>query len=177
MTSSLRRSILTGSVAAIAVAGMLTGCQKATTTTQAPDGATTTTTTTTTIAPSAMAASAGESMRSAAAEVGAGASQAMAKAEAGASQAMAKAEAGAGQAMSKVGELVEDGVITAKVKTALLADPDVKGLRIDVDTKDGVVTLKGTADKAANMDRAVRIAKDTGGVKSVSNQLVVKASS
>jgi len=50
-------------------------------------------------------------------------------------------------------------------------------LKIDVDTKNGVVTLKGTADKPANRDRAVAIAKDTGGVKSVENQLVVKASS
>jgi osmotically-inducible protein OsmY len=48
---------------------------------------------------------------------------------------------------------------------------------IDVDTKNGVVTLKGTADKAANKSRAVAIAKDTSGVKSVEDQLVVKASS
>jgi hyperosmotically inducible protein len=53
----------------------------------------------------------------------------------------------------------------------------VKALCIDVDTKDGVVTLKGTADKSANADKAVQIANNTGGVKSVDNQLVVKASS
>ena len=83
----------------------------------------------------------------------------------------------ASRAAEKAGTAVEDSTITAKVKTALLADPDVKGLKIDVDTKDGVVTLKGTADKPANRDRAVAIAKDTSGVKSVENQLVVKASS
>ncbi len=80
-------------------------------------------------------------------------------------------------AADKAGTAIEDSAITAKVKTALLADPDVKGLMIDVDTKNGVVTLKGTADKQANRDRAVAIAKDTGGVKSVEDQLVVKASS
>ena len=80
-------------------------------------------------------------------------------------------------AADKAGTAIDDSTITAKVKTALLADPDVKGLKIDVDTKNGVVTLKGTADKPANRDRAVAIAKDTGGVKSVENQLVVKASS
>ena len=80
-------------------------------------------------------------------------------------------------AADKTGTAIEDSTITAKVKTALLADPDVKGLKIDVDTKDGVVTLKGTADKPANRDRAVTIAKDTSGVKSVENQLVIKASS
>ena len=89
---------------------------------------------------------------------------------------MSKAGAEAGKVMSKAGDLVEDGVITVKLTTALLADPDVKGLRIDLDTKDGVVTLEGTADKAVNLDRAVRIAKETGGVKSVDNQLVVKSS-
>ena len=86
-------------------------------------------------------------------------------------------KADAKSAADKAGNAIEDGAITAKVKTALLADPDVKGLAIDVDTKNGVVTLKGTADKAANRDRAVAIAKDTGGVKSVEDQLVVKASS
>ena len=89
---------------------------------------------------------------------------------------MANDEAPA-SAADKAGAAVDDGAITAKVKTALLADPDVKGLKIDVDTKNGVVTLKGTADKPANRDRAVAIAKDTSGVKSVENQLVVKASS
>jgi len=86
-------------------------------------------------------------------------------------------KADAKSAADKAGNAIEDGAITAKVKTALLADPDVKGLAIDVDTKNGVVTLKATADKAANRDRAVAIAKDTGGVKSVQDQLVVKASS
>ena len=80
-------------------------------------------------------------------------------------------------AADKAGTAIDDSAITAKVKTALLADPDVKGLMIDVDTKNGVVTLKGTADKKVNRDRAVAIAKDTGGVKSVEDQLVVKASS
>jgi hyperosmotically inducible protein len=83
----------------------------------------------------------------------------------------------ASRAADKVGTAVDDSAITAKVKTALLADPNVKGLQIDVDTKNGVVTLNGTADKPANRDRAVAIAKDTSGVKSVENRLVVKASS
>jgi osmotically-inducible protein OsmY len=40
-----------------------------------------------------------------------------------------------------VGETVDDATITTRVKTALLNDPDVGGLRIDVDTFKGVVTL------------------------------------
>ena len=152
MSSSLRRSILASSVAALAAAGLVAGCQK-TSTTQSPDG-TTTTTTTTMVAPSDASASATAAMKSAAKEVGNEASA----------------------VMTKAGEVLEDGVITTKVKTALLADPDVKGLSIDVDTKNGVVTLKGTADKASAMDRAAQIARDTSGVKSVDNQLVVKTS-
>lgn len=165
MSKSLRQSILVGSIATLAAASLLAGCQKTTTDAQSSDGSTTTTTTTTTVAPSDAAASAGASMRATATDIGTEASQAM-----------SKAAAETGKAMTKAGELVEDGMITAKVKAALLADADVKGLRIDVDTKDGVVTLKGTADKAANIDRAVRIAHDTRGVKSVDNQLVVKTS-
>ncbi len=167
MSTSLRRSILAGSIATLAAASLLAGCQKSATDAQSSDGTTTTTTTTTstTVAPSDAATSAGASMGATAAVVGVEASQAM-----------SKAGAETGKAMTKAGELVEDGMITAKVKAAPLADADVKGLRIDVDTKDGVVTLKGTADKAASSDRAVRIAHDTSGVKSVDNQLVVKTS-
>lgn len=150
MSSSLRRTILAGTVAALAAAGLLSGCQK-TSTTQSPDG-TNVTTTTTTIAPTDATASATDAMKSAAKEAGSDAKE----------------------AMTKAGEVIDDGVITTKVKTALLADPDVKGLAIDVDTKGGVVTLKGSADKAGNLDRAAQIARDTSGVKSVDNQLVVK---
>jgi osmotically-inducible protein OsmY len=76
--------------------------------------------------------------------------------------------------MNKAGDATADAAITGKVKTQLLADPDVKGLAIDVDTKDGVVTLSGSADKAGNADKAVSIAKATDGVKSVDNKLTVK---
>jgi len=87
-----------------------------------------------------------------------------------ASSAMAATES----AMSKAGDAVGDAAITGKVKTKLLADPDVKGLAIDVDTKNGVVTLNGSADKAGNADKAVSIAQGTDGVKSVENKLTVK---
>lgn len=87
-----------------------------------------------------------------------------------ASGAMAATE----KAMDKAGDAVGDAAITGKVKTKFLADPDVKGLAIDVDTKDGVVTLNGSADKAGNVDKAVSIAKGTDGVKSVENKLTVK---
>lgn len=80
----------------------------------------------------------------------------------------------ASSAMSTAGGAVSDSAVTAKVKTALLADDNVKGLRIDVDTSNGVVTLNGTADTQANMARAETVAKGIDGVKSVQNRLTVK---
>ena len=73
----------------------------------------------------------------------------------------------AANTVARAGDAVGDAALTAKVKTALIADPDVKALRIDVDTKDGVVSLNGTADQRANADKAVAIAKRIDGVKSV----------
>jgi len=81
------------------------------------------------------------------------------------------------QAMNRAGAAVVDSAITAKVKAALLADPDVKGLAIDVDTADGVVALKGDVASHALADRAGELAKSVDGVKSVDNRLSVKSSS
>jgi hyperosmotically inducible protein len=89
---------------------------------------------------------------------------------AAASSAMAATES----AMSKAGDAVGDAAITGKVKTVLIADPDVKGLSIDVDTKNGVVTLNGSANKAGNAEKAVTLARGVDGVKSVQNNLTVK---
>lgn len=80
------------------------------------------------------------------------------------------------RAAGNVGDAAADAAITAKVKTAFLADSDVKGLKIDVDTSNGVVTLTGTLDARANIQRAEDIAKKIDGVKSVNNKLTAKAS-
>jgi hyperosmotically inducible protein len=68
-----------------------------------------------------------------------------------------------------------DAWITTKVKTDLLATPDVSGLAIDVDTKNGVVMLKGSVDNKAQVDKAVAVTKKIDGVKKVdSSGLKVK---
>jgi len=72
---------------------------------------------------------------------------------------------------SKAADAVGDAAITAKVKTALMADPDVKSLQIDVDTKNGVVALNGKVDQRTSVDKAVKIAKSVDGVQSVENHL------
>jgi hyperosmotically inducible protein len=66
-----------------------------------------------------------------------------------------------------------DAGITAAVKTKLLGDPKVKGLKIDVDTKNGVVTLTGTVRSQAEKDEALRLARDTQDVRNVTDQITV----
>lgn len=79
------------------------------------------------------------------------------------------------QAAKDTGEAITDASITAAVKTKLLGDTKVGGLKIDVDTKDHVVTLTGPVHSAAERAEAVRLARNTTGVKSVVNKLVVEA--
>jgi len=73
------------------------------------------------------------------------------------------------------GQKVDDATIVAKVKSKLLASKDVSGMAVDVDAKDGVVTLSGTADTKAERSKAAQIAKSTGGVARVDNHIVVKS--
>ena len=70
-----------------------------------------------------------------------------------------------------VGETVDDATITARVKTAMLNDPEVAGLRIDVDTFKGVVTLSGGVKTAKERDKAIAIARKTPGVVDVKSTL------
>ena len=72
------------------------------------------------------------------------------------------------------GEAVTDAAITSAVKTKMLADSTVKGLKIDVDTNNGVVTLNGNVASKAEMDKAIMIARDTKGVSRVVSNLHVK---
>lgn len=75
-----------------------------------------------------------------------------------------------------VGETIDDATITTRVKTALLNEPDVAGLKIDVDTFKGVVTLSGQVKTRAEEDRAVAIARRTPGVSTVKSTLQVNPS-
>jgi osmotically-inducible protein OsmY len=70
---------------------------------------------------------------------------------------------------------VDDATITTKVNAALAADKDLSAVKIDVDTKDGVVTLTGPAPTAEAASKATKLAKDVKGVTSVNNKLTVKA--
>jgi sugar-specific transcriptional regulator TrmB len=72
------------------------------------------------------------------------------------------------------GRAMSDTAITASIKTDLIKDPDLSALKIDVDTKDGVVTLNGLADNEAAKQRAEKMASAVKGVKEVRNFLTIK---
>jgi osmotically-inducible protein OsmY len=72
-----------------------------------------------------------------------------------------------------VGETIDDSTVTTRVKTALLNDPDVGGLRIDVDTFKGVVTLSGGVKTTAERDKAIAVARKIGGVIDVKSTIQI----
>ena len=78
------------------------------------------------------------------------------------------------EAKTTVGTEIDDSAITTKVKSALLADADVKSFDIKVETRKGEVQLSGFVDNQAQIDRAVAVAKGVEGVKSVDNKMSLK---
>jgi hyperosmotically inducible protein len=72
-----------------------------------------------------------------------------------------------------VGETIDDATITTRVKTALLNDPEVGGLRIDVDTALGIVTLSGVARTRGEEQKAIAVARRIPGVKDVKSTLSI----
>jgi len=73
-----------------------------------------------------------------------------------------------------VGNKVDDGIITAKVKSTLLSDPNVKSLDINVVTRKGEVQLSGFVDSQTQIDQALALVKDVEGVARVDNELSIK---
>jgi osmotically-inducible protein OsmY len=72
------------------------------------------------------------------------------------------------------GEYVDDSAITTKVKAAILGEPGLKVAEINVETFKGVVQLSGFVSSREDIDKAVRIAGDVHGVKSVTNKMQLK---
>jgi hyperosmotically inducible periplasmic protein len=71
------------------------------------------------------------------------------------------------------GAWVDDATTTAMVKSKLVGNSNTKGLQIDVDTRYDVVTLSGEVSSAEVKQLAEEIARNTGDVEDVRNQLVV----
>jgi osmotically-inducible protein OsmY len=72
-----------------------------------------------------------------------------------------------------VDETIDDATITAQVKTALLNDPQVGAMKIDVDTTLGVVTMSGIVKSQADAARAIQLARQARGVKDVKSTLQI----
>ena len=72
-------------------------------------------------------------------------------------------------------QAVVDATLTARIKSKLIANGNVSGLSVDVDTRGGNVTLSGTVDSEEEKDLIGSIARNTDGATSVDNQLRVDA--
>jgi len=80
-------------------------------------------------------------------------------------------------AADKTGEYLSDSALTAKVKTALVAEKNLKSLGINVESTDGVVTLSGKVPSEASIEQAETATKAVAGVKDVHNKLELKTKS
>jgi osmotically-inducible protein OsmY len=75
---------------------------------------------------------------------------------------------------ANAGRVVDDSVITGKVKAALVADPTTKAHQIEVETFQGRVQLSGFVETSEARNRAVEIARNVDGVKDVRNSLLLR---
>jgi osmotically-inducible protein OsmY len=78
------------------------------------------------------------------------------------------------QAGATAGRVVDDSMITTKVKSALIADPVTKAHEINVETYQGAVQLSGFVDNSEQRSRASEVAKQVSGVKDVKNSLQLR---
>ena len=69
------------------------------------------------------------------------------------------------------GEYVDDSILTSKVNAAILGEPTLSSVEINVETFKGVVQLSGFVNSSADISKAVAVAKDVIGVKSVKNDM------
>ena len=73
----------------------------------------------------------------------------------------------ANETVNEVQDVVSDSWITSKVKSVFLANTDISGLDIKVETVDGVVALSGVVPTTAERELAITKAKSIKGVKGV----------
>ena len=88
--------------------------------------------------------------------------------------AMLLAACGGSPARESTGEVIDDSVITTKVKSALITDKTVSGTSISVETFKGRVLLAGYVKSPDERQRAEGLARAVPGVKAVNNQIEIK---
>ncbi len=79
-----------------------------------------------------------------------------------------------GPTKASTGEYFDDATISAKVKAKLFGDPDVSGFAVKVETFKGQVQLSGFVNTQQQKLKAAELARRVSGVRSVSNDLIVK---
>lgn len=79
----------------------------------------------------------------------------------------------ASEAAGEARDSLEDGALTAKIKSKITLDDTLDGSRIDVDTAGDVVTLHGTVVSEAQRQRALQLARETDGVRKVVDKLMI----
>lgn len=89
--------------------------------------------------------------------------------------ATAKKDNGSTTKHESTGDYLDDTVITTKVKAAVLNEPTLKSYEINVETFKGVVQLSGFVSSASDIDKAVEVTRAVKGVKSVKNDMRLKA--
>lgn len=71
-------------------------------------------------------------------------------------------------------QVLNDGALTTKIKSKMALDDTVRALSIDVDSRNGVVTLSGRVNSEAERAKALQLARETAGVTTVHDRLVVR---
>lgn len=88
--------------------------------------------------------------------------------------AAALALAGCAGTGEKTGEVIDDGVITTKIRSSLIAEKGIDSTGISIETTKGLVLLTGQVKSAGQRQRAETIARDTSGVRGVNNKIEVR---
>jgi hyperosmotically inducible protein len=73
-----------------------------------------------------------------------------------------------------IGTQVNDAAITARIKTKLVAEKEIKSLNVDVDCVNGHVTLTGIVKNRAQIGQILEIARAVDGTKTVTSNLTVR---
>lgn len=79
-----------------------------------------------------------------------------------------------GVAANQAQRIATNATLTAKIKSKMALDDTIEAAGINVDSSNGVVTLRGAVDSLAERDRALQLARETEGVTSVVDQLLVR---
>jgi len=78
-----------------------------------------------------------------------------------------------GQDERTMGGIVDDAGITMSIKSHMIKDKQVSALDINVDTRNGVVTLYGSVSSVEEELRAIALAKQVKGVRKIISKITV----